>query len=288
MDFKRTTTKELVSALTSNGSNFYYLYKEDINALNECDLKHYFVRSMGPAVKYSTFLAWGEKILELPKIKVYQYKNLFLVDYKLRFYLFELNFQQIAKKRIIWIFSFKNTPLITCLKLRAFNGDLKMIDRNTFLRVKEWFIAYLQQDRNGAIFEKHLLYREFNFYQDLIDFLDVINGGQFVRCKQFGPSVRDVWESNALNSILKEAKKLEILKNVRRDTCDLYRYDLVKELIEKMKTNRPYCLIIYNFLANSKLSDIPEEYTNLCILCKYVIDCRKVLENNYRFKYQLL
>ena len=92
MDFKKTTTKELVTALTSSASNFYYLYNEDVNSLNECDLKHYFAKSLAPAVKHSTFLAWGEKILELPKIKVYQYKNLFLVDYKLRFYLFELNF----------------------------------------------------------------------------------------------------------------------------------------------------------------------------------------------------
>ena len=92
MDFKKTTTKELVSALTSNSSNFYYLYNEDANALNECDLKHYFVKSMGPAVKHPTFLAWGEKILDLKKIKVYQYKNLFLVEHKFRFILFKLNF----------------------------------------------------------------------------------------------------------------------------------------------------------------------------------------------------
>ena len=92
MDFKRTTTKELVRALTSNASNFYYLYKENGATLDECELKHYFVKAMGPAVKHSTFLAWGEKILELTKIKVYQYKNLFLVEYKFRFILFELNF----------------------------------------------------------------------------------------------------------------------------------------------------------------------------------------------------
>ena len=165
-----------------------------------------------------------------------------------------------------------------------------MIDKNTILEVRAWFIAYLQQGSNPVNFEKYLLsYRKFNFHQDLIDFLDVINGGQFVRCcKGLGLCNRDIWESNALNSILKEAKKLEILKNVRCDVNDVYRYDLVKELIKKMKTNRPYCLIIYNFLANTKLSETPEEYNNLCVLCKYVIDCQKVLENNYRFKYQLI
>ena len=92
MDFKKTTTKELVSALTSNASNFYYLYKENGATLNESDLNHYFVKSLGPAVKHSTFLAWGEKILDLKKIKVYQYKNLFLVEHKFRFILFKLNF----------------------------------------------------------------------------------------------------------------------------------------------------------------------------------------------------
>lgn len=162
-----------------------------------------------------------------------------------------------------------------------------MIDKNTILRVRALFIDYLQQDRNGAIFEKHLLYREFNFYQDLIDFLDVINGNQLAR-RRCAVRDRDIWECNTLNSILKEAKKLKILKKVRREVNEVYRYDLVKELIEKMKTNRPYCLIIYNFLANSKLSEMPEEYTNLCILCKYCIDCKKVLENNCGFKYQLL
>ena len=197
-------------------------------------------------------------------------------------------FGKIAKKKQIWIFSFKNTPLITHIKLRAFNKDLKMIDKNTFLRVKDWFVAYLQQGSNGVIFEKHLLYREFNFYQDLIDFLDEINSSQFVRCKRYGLSDRDIWESNALNSILEEAEKLEILKNVRRDASVVYKYDLVKELIEKMKTNHHYCMIVCNFLANSKLSDTPEEYINLCVLCKYWIDCRKVLEDNYSFKYQLI
>lgn len=164
-----------------------------------------------------------------------------------------------------------------------------MIDKNTILEVRARFIAYLQQGSDGVNFEKYLLsYRKFNFHQDLIDFLDVINGGQFVRCKQYGPSFRDVWESNALDSILKEAKKLKILKKVRRDVNDVYRYDLVKELIEKMKTNHSYCMLVCNFLANSKLSETPEEYINLCVLCRYWIDCRKVLEDNYSFKYQLI
>lgn len=106
MDFKRTTTKELVSALTSNASNFYYLFKKNgatveyVNSLNECDLKHYFTNSLGPAVKRSNFLQWGEKILDLPKIKVFKYKNLFLVEYKFRFCLFELNtFWQNCKEK---------------------------------------------------------------------------------------------------------------------------------------------------------------------------------------------
>ena len=98
MDFKRTTTKELVTALTSNASNFYYLHKrnnatvEKVNALNECDLKRFFVGSRGQAVKRSNFLQWGEKRLDLAKIKVYQYKNLFLVEYESCFCLYELNF----------------------------------------------------------------------------------------------------------------------------------------------------------------------------------------------------
>ena len=97
MDFKKTTTKELVSALTSNGSNFYYLHKrnnatvENVNALNESELKRFFVGSRGPAVKYSTFLKFGESRLGLQKIKVYQYKNLFLVDCEFCFCLYELN-----------------------------------------------------------------------------------------------------------------------------------------------------------------------------------------------------
>ena len=81
-----------------------------------------------------------------------------------------------------------------------------MIDKNTILSVKAWFIVCLQQDRNELAFEYDLLSHKFNFQQDLIDFLDEINSSQFVRCKRFGPSVRDVWESNALNSILKESK----------------------------------------------------------------------------------
>ena len=97
MDFKRTTTKELVTALTSNSSNFYYLHKrnnatvENVNSLNECDLKRFFVASRGPAVKHSTFLTFGESRLYLAKIKVYQYKNLFLVEYESCFCLYELN-----------------------------------------------------------------------------------------------------------------------------------------------------------------------------------------------------
>lgn len=163
-----------------------------------------------------------------------------------------------------------------------------MIDKNTFFRVKEWFIVCLQQDKNGTTFDNVLLYRIFNFYQDLIDFLDEINRTQFVRCKGYGPSVRDIWESNALNSILKEAKKLKILKKVKRDISESCKYELIQELIEKMKIHRQYCMIICNFLANSKLSEMPEEYTNLCVLCRYCVECKKALENNYRFKYQLL
>ena len=163
------------------------------------------------------------------------------------------------------------------------------IDKNTILKVRDWFIAYLQQGSNGVNFEKYLLsYREFNFSKKLIEFLDVINGSQFVRCERFELCDRDIWESNALNSILKEAKKFEILKDVRCDVNEVYRYELVQELIEKMKTNHSYCMIVCNFLANSKLSETPEEYINLCVLCKYWIDCRKVLEDNYSFKYQLL
>ena len=97
MDFKKTTTKELVRALTSNASNFYYLHKrnnatvEHVNSLNESDLKRFFVESRSQAVKRSNFLQWGEKRLYLEKIKVYQYKNLFLVEYESCFCLYELN-----------------------------------------------------------------------------------------------------------------------------------------------------------------------------------------------------
>lgn len=97
MDFKRTTTKELVRALTSSASNFYYLHKrnnatvENVNSLEPCNLKRFFVAQRGPAVKHSTFLAFGESRLELTKIKVYQYKNLFLVDCEFCFCLYELN-----------------------------------------------------------------------------------------------------------------------------------------------------------------------------------------------------
>ena len=162
-----------------------------------------------------------------------------------------------------------------------------MIDKYTFLRVKDWFIVCLQLNRDELAFEYDLVSHKFKFHQDLIDFLDVINGGQFVRCKRFGPSVRDEWESNALNSILEEAKKFEILKNVRCDTSEKYRYELVQELIKKMKIWHPYCMIVCNFLANSKPTNTPEKYTNLRILCKYWIDCQRALENNCRFEFQL-
>lgn len=98
MDFRKTTTKELVSALTSSASNFYYLHKrngatvEHVNALNECDLKRFFVASRGLAVKRSNFVQLGESRLYLSKIKVYQYKNLFLVEYEHCFCLYELNY----------------------------------------------------------------------------------------------------------------------------------------------------------------------------------------------------
>ena len=175
------------------------------------------------------------------------------------------------------------------LRLRAFNGGFKMIDKNTILSIRAYFIACLQQGSNEVNFEKILLScRKFNFHKDLINFLDEINSSQFVRCERFELCDRDIWECNALNSILKEAKKLKILKKVKRDVSKVYRYDLVKKLIEKMKTNHDYCMLVCNFLANSKLSETPEIYTNLRILCRYWIDCKKVLENNYRFKYQLL
>lgn len=164
-----------------------------------------------------------------------------------------------------------------------------MIDKNTILSVRALFIAYLQQGGRELYFKEDLLYRKFNFYKDLINFLDEINNTQFVRCsKGFELCNMDIWKNNALNSILKEAKKLKILKKVRRDKSEIYRYDLVKELIEKMKVHRQYCMIVCKFLANSKLSETPEKYNNLCVLCKYWIDCQKVLELNFRFEYQLL
>lgn len=162
-----------------------------------------------------------------------------------------------------------------------------MIDKNTILKVRDWFIVCLQQGRNETTFDNVLLYRNFNFNQDLIDFLDEINSSQFVRCCK-GLCNRDIWESNALNSILEEAKKFEILKNVKRDTSKAYKYELIQELIEKMKIHRPYCMLVCNFLANTKLSDTPEIYTNLRIVCRYWVDCQKLLENNFRFRYQLL
>ena len=164
-----------------------------------------------------------------------------------------------------------------------------MIDKNTILEVRAWFIAYLQQGWNELYFEEDLLYRKFNFYKDLINFLDEINSSQFVRCcKGLGLCNCDIWETYALNSILKEAKKLKILKKVKRDISEAYKYELIQELIEKMKTNRSYCMIICNFLANSKLSETPKKYINLCVLCQYWVNCQKTLESNFRFEYQLL
>ena len=164
-----------------------------------------------------------------------------------------------------------------------------MIDKNTILSVRAWFIACLQQGKNEVAFERVLLRsKQFDFSQDLINFLDEINGIRFVRCKGFGLCNQDVWEQNALNSILKEAKKFKILKKVRRDKSEQYRYELIQELIKKMQKWPDYCMIICNFLANSKPSDTPEKYTNLRILCRYWLACQKVVENNFRFKYQLL
>lgn len=97
MDFKKTTKKELIDALTSNASNFYYLRKgnnstvDTVNSLDVCDLKRYFVEARGQAVKRSSFLEWKEKRLDLLKTKVYQYKNLFLVEYEYAFCIYELN-----------------------------------------------------------------------------------------------------------------------------------------------------------------------------------------------------
>ncbi len=162
-----------------------------------------------------------------------------------------------------------------------------MIDRDTFLRVKDWFFTCLQQNEDPFTFECDLLSRKFNFAKELIKFLDGINNRQYARCRIFTPCDRDLWELNALNSILKEAKELEILKNIRRDPSEEYRFDLIQELIKKMQNWLPYCMIICNFLANSKLSDTPDKYSNLSVLCKYWIDCQKALENNSRFEYQL-
>ena len=163
-----------------------------------------------------------------------------------------------------------------------------MIDKNTILSVRDWFIVCLQHGWSEVCFEGDLLCRKFNFHQDLINFLDEINSSQFVRCEQFEPCNRDIWECNALNSILKEAKKLKILKNVKRDANKEYRYELVQELIKKMKIWHPYCMIVCNFLANSKQSDTPEKYNNLRILCRFWVNCQKTLESNFRFEYQLL
>lgn len=161
-----------------------------------------------------------------------------------------------------------------------------MIDRNTFLRVKDWFILCLQLNRNELAFEEDLLSYRFNFSKDLINFLDEINNNQHVQRKEVVCNY-DFWECNALESILKEAKKLKILKEIRRDNSEQYRYVLVQELIKKMQNWLPYCMVICNFLANSKLSDTPDKYTNLSVLCKYWVDCQKVLENNTRIDYQL-
>lgn len=163
-----------------------------------------------------------------------------------------------------------------------------MINEDTILNVKAWFIACLQQNRSEVAFERDLLFRKFNFSQELINFLDEINSSQFMRSGMLTPGGCDVWECNALNSILKEAKKFKILKNVRRDMSGQYKYELIQKLIQKMEDWLPYCMLICNFLANSKLSDTPEKYTNLCILCKYWIDCQKALDTNFRIGYQLL
>ena len=162
-----------------------------------------------------------------------------------------------------------------------------MIDKNTFLRVRDWFIVCLEIQRNERAFEYDLLSHKFNFSKELMEFLDRINVSHFLQFKRYGLCDRDIWECNALDSILKEAKKLKILKKVRRDTNKTYRYDLIKELIEKMKTNRSYCMIICNFLAKSKLSEIPEQYINLCVLCQLWVNYQKMLENNLKFEREL-
>lgn len=162
-----------------------------------------------------------------------------------------------------------------------------MIDRDAFLKVKDWFIVCLQLNRNEIVFEEDLLSRKFNFSKELIEFLDEVNGVQYARCKSNAPCSADLWECNALNSILKEAKKFKILKNVRLEVSKEYRHELIQELIKKMTNWQPYCMLVCNFLANSKLSDTPEKYTNLCVLCKYWIDCRTALKNNRRLDFKL-
>ncbi len=162
-----------------------------------------------------------------------------------------------------------------------------MIDRDTFLRVKDWFIVCLQLNINELAFEDDLLSYKFNFSKELIEFLDEVNSEQHARYKTGTPCSEDLWKCNALNSILEEAKKLKILKNVRRDESEEYRSELIQELIKKMKIWQPYCMLVCNFLANSKPTNTPEKYTNLCVLCKYWIDCQKALENNCKLDYQL-
>lgn len=161
-----------------------------------------------------------------------------------------------------------------------------MIDRDTFLRVKDWFIICLQLNKNDLAFEEDLLNRKFNFAKELIEFLDEINNNQYVQ-RQDVIYNRDFWECNALESILEEAKKLKVFKKLSRDTSNQYRYELVQELIKKMKIWPPYCMLVCNFLANSKPTNTPEKYTNLRILCKYWIDCQKALGNNCRLDWQL-
>lgn len=106
MDFEKTTKKELTTALTSSASNFYYLRKgtnstvNTLKFLDVCDLKRYFVAARGHAVKRSTFLEWEEGRLDLLKTKVYQYKNLFLVEYEYAFCIYELNFGEHCQKLI--------------------------------------------------------------------------------------------------------------------------------------------------------------------------------------------
>lgn len=162
-----------------------------------------------------------------------------------------------------------------------------MIDRDTFLRVKDWFIVCLELNRNELAFEEDLLSYKFNFSKELIEFLDEVNGVQYARCKNNITSPEDLWECNVLDSILEEAKKFKILENIRLEASKEYRYKLIQKLIQKMKIWQPYCMLVCNFLSNSKLSDTPEKYTNLCVLCKYWIDCQKALENNRILDFKL-